>query len=124
MADNDKKPVAHVVPAILTSAAALIAALTTVYINVRGDKSPQASPAATTPQGALATLARPRAALPRGLNAPTLVRQERVSRPGSRQARLESACVPHWFPRETRSSPRAAILLQSFPELLKLWGGM
>ncbi|HVR82632.1 MAG TPA: hypothetical protein VHF02_11220 [Luteimonas sp.] len=48
MADNDKKSVAHVVPAILTGAAALIAALTTVYINVRGDKSPQGSPVATT----------------------------------------------------------------------------
>lgn len=43
MADNEKKPIAHVLPAILTGAAALIAALTTVYINVRGDKSPQAS---------------------------------------------------------------------------------
>jgi len=38
MADNERKPVAHVVPAILTGAAALIAALTTVYINVRGDR--------------------------------------------------------------------------------------
>lgn len=42
MADNDKshdkKPVISHVPAILTGSAALIAALTTVYINVRGDK--------------------------------------------------------------------------------------
>ena len=38
MADNERKPVAHVVPAILTGAAALIAALTTIYINVRGDR--------------------------------------------------------------------------------------
>ena len=53
MADNDKKPtngrpIVHVVPAILTGAAALIAALTTVYINVRGDKSSQPVQAATT----------------------------------------------------------------------------
>ncbi len=53
MADNDNKtkngkPIVHVVPAILTGAAALIAALTTVYVNVRGDKSSQPTPAATT----------------------------------------------------------------------------
>ena len=51
MADNDNKPsngkpIVHVVPAILTGAAALIAALTTVYINVRGDKSSQPAPVA------------------------------------------------------------------------------
>ncbi len=39
MADNDKKPIAHLVPAILTGAAALIASLTAVYVNVRGDKA-------------------------------------------------------------------------------------
>ena len=53
MADNDNKtrngkPIVHVVPAILTGAAALIAALTTVYVNVRGDKSSQPTAAATT----------------------------------------------------------------------------
>jgi hypothetical protein len=53
MADNDNKPtggkpIAHVVPAILTGAAALIAALTTVYVNVRGDRQPQSQPAAAT----------------------------------------------------------------------------
>jgi hypothetical protein len=53
MADNDDKtrngkPMVHVVPAILTGAAALIAALTTVYVNVRGDKSSQPTAAATT----------------------------------------------------------------------------
>ena len=52
MADNDNKtrngkPIVHVVPAILTGAAALIAALTTVYVNVRGDKSSQPTAAAT-----------------------------------------------------------------------------
>ena len=51
MADNDNKPtngrpIVHVVPAILTGAAALIAALTTVYINVRVDKSSQPAPVA------------------------------------------------------------------------------
>jgi hypothetical protein len=54
MAENDNKPgggkpIVHVVPAILTGAAALIAALTTVYINVRGDKSPQPATATAIP---------------------------------------------------------------------------
>jgi hypothetical protein len=38
MADNEKKPILHVLPAILTGAAALIASLTAVYVNVRSDK--------------------------------------------------------------------------------------
>jgi hypothetical protein len=54
MADNDNKPtggkpIAHVVPAILTGAAALIAALTTVYVNVRGERQPPPPAVATTP---------------------------------------------------------------------------
>jgi hypothetical protein len=48
--NNDKpgggKPIVHVVPAILTGAAALVAALTTVYVNVRGDRQPQSQPVA------------------------------------------------------------------------------
>ena len=51
MADSDKshekKPVISHVPAILTGSAALIAALTTVYINVRGDKQAENKPTAT-----------------------------------------------------------------------------
>ncbi|MCL1633077.1 hypothetical protein M2650_00230 [Luteimonas sp. SX5] len=39
MADNDKKPIAHLLPAILTGTAALIASLTAVYVNLRGDKA-------------------------------------------------------------------------------------
>jgi hypothetical protein len=59
MADNDNKPtggkpIAHVVPAILTGAAALIAALTTVYVNVRGDR-PQPQPAVATSAATPAT---------------------------------------------------------------------
>ncbi|HJR73177.1 MAG TPA: hypothetical protein VJ806_06020 [Luteimonas sp.] len=46
MADNDKKPIAHLVPAILTGTAALIASLTAVYVNLRGDK--EGKPAAQT----------------------------------------------------------------------------
>ncbi len=46
MADNDKKPIAHLVPAILTGTAALIASLTAVYVNLRGDKNDK--PAAQT----------------------------------------------------------------------------
>lgn len=42
MADNDKKPFVHLVPAILTGAAALIASLTAVYVNLRSDKNDKA----------------------------------------------------------------------------------
>jgi len=41
MADNDKKPFVHLVPAILTGTAALIASLTAVYVNLR-DKDDKA----------------------------------------------------------------------------------
>ena len=47
MADNEKKPVISHVPAILTGSAALLAALTTVYVNVRGDKHADSKPATT-----------------------------------------------------------------------------
>ena len=46
MADNEKKPVIHLLPAIFTGAAALIAALTTVYVNIRNDVKDDASPPA------------------------------------------------------------------------------
>lgn len=48
MADSEKKPVINIVPAILTGAAALIAALTTVYVNVRNDLKGVPEPAAVT----------------------------------------------------------------------------
>lgn len=60
---DEKKPFAHMVPALLTGIAALLAALTTVYVNVRGDQprpertvvvaapaAPAAAPARTTPE--------------------------------------------------------------------------
>lgn len=46
MADNEKKPVIAHLPAILTGSAALLAALTTVYINVRNDLKDDAAPPA------------------------------------------------------------------------------
>ena len=46
----DRKPSLHTVPAILTGAAALIASLTAVYVNVRGDRAP--APAAQQTQAA------------------------------------------------------------------------
>jgi hypothetical protein len=66
MTDNNdnkpgRKPAVHAVPAILTGAAALIAALTTVYVNVRGDRQSQPQPAAAT---SAATPATPQAAAP------------------------------------------------------------
>lgn len=48
-----KKPVLHAVPAILTGAAALIASLTAVYVNVRGDRN------ASAPQQQVAPAAKP-----------------------------------------------------------------
>lgn len=50
MADNDKKPLLHVLPALLTGAAALIASLTAVYVNLRNDRDapPPAPPAVAT----------------------------------------------------------------------------
>ncbi len=44
MADNEKKPVITHMPAILTGSAALIAALTTVYVNIRNDIKDEAPP--------------------------------------------------------------------------------
>ncbi|HLM54299.1 MAG TPA: hypothetical protein VK325_12090 [Pseudoxanthomonas sp.] len=40
MADSEKKPVLNLVPAILTGTAALLAALTTLYVNLRNDLNP------------------------------------------------------------------------------------
>jgi len=48
----DRKPALHSVPAILTGAAALIASLTAVYVNVRGDRNPPAAVAQTQPVAA------------------------------------------------------------------------
>ena len=51
MADNEKKPVITHLPAILTGSAALLAALTTVYVNVRNDlkDDPAPPPAVVAP---------------------------------------------------------------------------
>jgi hypothetical protein len=64
---RDRKPVLHVVPAILTGAAALIASLTAVYVNVRGDRAAKdAAPAHVAP----ATPAAPKVAKPVAAPAP------------------------------------------------------
>lgn len=63
MADNEKKPVVTHLPAILTGSAALLAALTTVYVNIRNDLKDE--PAPPTPVIAAAKPAEPAAsALP------------------------------------------------------------
>jgi len=61
VADNEKKPVINFVPAILTGAAALIAALTTVYVNLRNDLKEDPAPPAMI---ASATPAQPETATP------------------------------------------------------------
>ena len=58
MPDQDKKPLLHVLPAILTGAAALIASLTAVYVNTRGDRE------ATPQQVAQPSVQQPAAAPP------------------------------------------------------------
>jgi len=52
VADNEKKPVITHLPAILTGAAALVAALTTVYVNIRNDLKGDAA----TPPAIVATV--------------------------------------------------------------------
>jgi len=56
MPDPEKKPVLHLVPAILTGTAALIASLTAVYVNVRNDRqhAPQQVAQPSAPQAAVA----------------------------------------------------------------------
>jgi hypothetical protein len=63
---HGRKPALQHVPAILTGSAALIAALTTVYVNVRGNKDePARQPsAATTPAAPTATPPAPTAIAP------------------------------------------------------------
>lgn len=50
MTDNEKKPALTLLPAILTGATALIAALTTIYINVRNDLKSADTPPAVVAQ--------------------------------------------------------------------------
>jgi hypothetical protein len=67
MADNDKKPIAHLVPAILTGAATLIASLTAVYVNLRGDKAanqPQTTAVVAAKSDVAADAAKPLPPLP------------------------------------------------------------
>ena len=51
MADNDRKPGLHHLPALLTGTAALIAALTGVYVNLRDNAREAAAHASTPAQG-------------------------------------------------------------------------
>jgi hypothetical protein len=57
VADNEKKPVVTHLPAILTGSAALLAALTTVYVNIRNDLKDE--PATPAPVVATATPVEP-----------------------------------------------------------------
>ncbi len=68
MADNEKKPVISHLPAILTGSAALLAALTTVYINVRNDlKGDAPTPAAVVAEAKPAGTKSEQPALPQQL---------------------------------------------------------
>lgn len=68
MADNEKKPVITHLPAILTGSAALLAALTTVYVNIRNDlKDEPATPPAVATPSTVAPAARPEPAEPEQL---------------------------------------------------------
>ena len=68
MADNEKKPVITHLPAILTGSAALLAALTTVYINIRNDlKGDAPTPAAVVAEAKPAEVKPVQPALPQQL---------------------------------------------------------
>lgn len=68
MADNEKKPVITHLPAILTGSAALLAALTTVYVNVRNDlKGDVAAPPAIVAEAKPAETKPEQPALPQQL---------------------------------------------------------
>ncbi|MET1163167.1 MAG: hypothetical protein ABWY48_11595 [Pseudoxanthomonas sp.] len=68
MADNEKKPVISHLPAILTGSAALLAALTTVYVNVRNDlKDEPATPPAVVAPAKPAVAPAPAPAVPQQL---------------------------------------------------------
>ncbi len=68
MADNEKKPVITHLPAILTGSAALLAALTTVYINIRNDlKGDAPTPAAVVAEAKPAAAKPEQPALPQQL---------------------------------------------------------
>ena len=62
MGDNDRKPTLHHLPALLTGTAALIAALTGVWVNLRHDREAtvaQATPVPAARQPASSVLAAP-----------------------------------------------------------------
>ncbi|MDN5780715.1 MAG: hypothetical protein L0H23_01610 [Luteimonas sp.] len=64
MPEQEKRPALHVVPAILTGAAALIASLTAVYVNVRSDRQAAPQPVAAPPAAVASPLA-PESTAPR-----------------------------------------------------------
>jgi len=72
-----KKPALHQLPAILTGAAALIASLTAVYVNVRGDRN--AAPAPQVQSQASQAAAKPAAATAPAKEAPRAVDRWRVN---------------------------------------------
>lgn len=68
MADNEKKPVINYLPAILTGSAALLAALSTLYINIRNDlKGDTPAPAAVAVEAGRADAKPAQAATPQPL---------------------------------------------------------
>jgi hypothetical protein len=81
MPDQEKKPLLHVLPAILTGAAALIASLTAVYVNTRGDR--QAAPQQVSQPSAPQAIA----------SAPALAAAASV--PRTVQLRLDRIAVQH-----------------------------
>ncbi|MET0892124.1 MAG: hypothetical protein ABWY01_00985 [Pseudoxanthomonas sp.] len=79
MADNEKKPVITHLPAILTGTAALVAALTTVYVNIRNDLKGDAA----TPPAVVATVK------------PVEAKPELPVAPQELQLRLQRIAVQH-----------------------------
>jgi len=73
-----KKPTLHVLPAILTGAAALIASLTAVYVNLRNDRAPPAPAAVVAQQAPARAAATPARETPKPIDR-FLVRVDRIA---------------------------------------------
>jgi hypothetical protein len=73
MPDPEKKPLLHVLPALLTGVAALIASLTAVYVNTRGDR-PAAPQQVSRPAASQAAVSTPALAAAAAASVPRTVR--------------------------------------------------
>ena len=104
--ETKKHWVAHA-PSILTGLAALVAALTTVYINVRNDKSAASVVAQTTSAAVSSTAAiTPEKTLPAQAKIIDLQLERMRVRPGRTSARFQDRARSHTATRDAARNPR------------------